>query len=298
VPLSGTAPPPLENNKNSFSYRTQRLDSASTNSVSHSSSTSSFNHFSILDSDVSLNSPTSWCGSLPDVTTKATISKERAHRERWLNLAFKEIKNGSAPQILTEKKVRTLRPLRKLILKIDIITKNKNIAVDTLLDSGANGIFIDTKWAKSQCIPLKPLELVVPVYNIDETINLAGGIAYTTKIIIDYKGYREKLMIDVTNRGWKQIIIRYIWLREHNSMINWVNGTVNLKQCPTSSKALKVSYGNRMEEAEKDHLRQIHENKEPSEGIESEAAFKLVPLEYHKFLDVFSKKASKHMPEI
>jgi hypothetical protein len=55
------------------------------------------------------------------------------------------------------------------------------------------------QWAKSQCIPLKPLELVVPVYNVDGTINSAGGIAYTTKLIIDYKGHREKLTADVTN---------------------------------------------------------------------------------------------------
>jgi hypothetical protein len=116
-------------------------------------------------------------------------------------LAFKEIKNSSAPQIPTEKKVHTLRPLHKLVLKISIITKNKNIAIDALLDSGANVIFIDTKWATSQRIPIKPLELVVPVYNVDGTINLAGGIAYTTEVIIDYKGHREKLMADVTNLG-------------------------------------------------------------------------------------------------
>jgi hypothetical protein len=60
---------------------------------------------------------------------------------------------------------------------------------------------------------------------------------------------------------------------------------------------LKASYGDCMEETEKDHLRQIHENKEPSKGIEPEEAFKLVPQEYHEFLDVFSKKASECMPE-
>jgi hypothetical protein len=141
----GKAPPPLEKRKNSFSYRTRRLDSASTNSISCSSSLSSFNRFDVLDNDVSLDSPTSRCGSLPDVTTEATISKERAPQEGRLNLALKENKNSSASQNPIEKKVRTLRPLCELILKIDIITKTKNIAVNALLDSSANGIFIDTE---------------------------------------------------------------------------------------------------------------------------------------------------------
>jgi hypothetical protein len=52
-----------------------------------------------------------------------------------------------------------------------------------------------------------------------------------------------------------------------------------------------------MEETEKDHLRQIHRNKKPSEEIEPEEAFKLIPPEYHEFLDVFLKKASERMPE-
>jgi hypothetical protein len=251
----GKASPPPENSKNSFSYRTRCLDSASTISISRSSSISSFNRFSVLDSDVSLDSPTSRHGSLPDVITEATISKERAPREGRLNLAFKENKNSLTSQNPIEKKVRTLRPLCKLILKIDIITKNKKIVIDALLDSGANGIFIDTEWAKSQCIPLKLLELVVPVYNVDGTINSAGGVAYTTELIIDYKGHREKLTANVTNLGCNQMIIGYTWLREHNPMIDWVNGTVTLNQCPMSCKALKASYGNRAEEAEKDHLR-------------------------------------------
>jgi hypothetical protein len=80
-------------------------------------------------------------------------------------------------------------------------------------------------------------------------------------------------------------------------MIDWVNRTVTLNQCPVSCRALKASYGNHMEEIEKDHLRQIHENKEPEEGIEPEEAFKLVPQEYHEFPDVFSKKASERMPK-
>jgi hypothetical protein len=90
---------------------------------------------------------------------------------------------------------------------------------------------------------------------------------------------------------------RYTWLREDNPMINLVNGTVTLNQCPISCRALKASYGNCMEETEKDHLRQIHKNKEPSKGIEPEEAFKLVPLEYHEFLDIFSKKASERTPK-
>jgi hypothetical protein len=93
------------------------------------------------------------------------------------------------------------------------------------------------------------------------------------------------------------MITGYTWLREHNPMIDWVNGTVTLNQCHISCKALKVSYGNHMEETEKDYLRRIHENKEPSEGIEPEEAFRLIPQEYHKFLDVFSKKASERVPE-
>ena len=168
-------------------------------------------------------------------------------------MAYKENKNSSHPQIPTEHKVRTMRPLRELILKIDIITKNKNIEVAALLDSGANGVFIDTEWAKTQRIPLKPLELVVPVYNVDGTINSAGGIAYTADLIIDFQGHREKITADVTNLGRNQMILGYTWLREHNPLIDWTKGTVKLNQCPTSCQALNAVYHSRLDETEIDH---------------------------------------------
>ncbi|EGO04969.1 hypothetical protein SERLA73DRAFT_45221 [Serpula lacrymans var. lacrymans S7.3] len=47
-----------------------------------------------------------------------------------------------------------------------------------LLDSGANGIFIDQVWAEQIGLPLVKLDVSIPVYNVDGTLNAGSCITH------------------------------------------------------------------------------------------------------------------------
>ena len=48
--------------------------------------------------------------------------------------------------------------------------------VNSLLDSGATGMFIDVEYVRTQKLQTHPLPDAIPVYNIDGTPNEAGSI--------------------------------------------------------------------------------------------------------------------------
>ena len=54
------------------------------------------------------------------------------------------------------RKTRSLKSDKEIVLKIDISPKGREpfISAEALLDSGANVIFIDKKWARDKKIPL------------------------------------------------------------------------------------------------------------------------------------------------
>ena len=72
------------------------------------------------------------------------------------------------------------------------------------------------------------------MFNVDGTKNSAGNIMHSADIIIDYQGHHEKVTAEVTDLGKNQIILRYMWLKKHNSDINWTNGEVKITRCPRS----------------------------------------------------------------
>ena len=65
--------------------------------------------------------------------------------------------------------VRTLRPKQELMVKVGLKTLDTQRQMDenTLLDCGATGLFMDTKWAKGNFISMTELEYPIHVYNVD-----------------------------------------------------------------------------------------------------------------------------------
>ena len=89
------------------------------------------------------------------------------------------------------RRTRSIKSDKEIVLKIDISPKGKKpfISAEALLDSGANIIFIDKKWARDKNIPLTPLRNPIPVFNVDGTKNSARNITHSANIIIDYQGH-------------------------------------------------------------------------------------------------------------
>ena len=46
-----------------------------------------------------------------------------------------------------------------------------------------------------------------------------------------YKGYVERMRIDVCNLGKMDIILGMLWLQAHNPEINWEMGEVKMMRC-------------------------------------------------------------------
>ena len=65
--------------------------------------------------------------------------------------------------------VRTLQPKQELMVKVGLKTLDKQRQMDenALLDCGATGLFMDTKWIKGNFISMTELEYPIHVYNVD-----------------------------------------------------------------------------------------------------------------------------------
>ncbi|EGO30441.1 hypothetical protein SERLADRAFT_345173, partial [Serpula lacrymans var. lacrymans S7.9] len=76
-----------------------------------------------------------------------------------------------------------------------------------LLDSDANSVFIDQVWAEQNGLPLVKLDMSIPVYNIDGTLNMGGCIMHKCSFIVKYQGHRERVTAKATQLGKINLIL-------------------------------------------------------------------------------------------
>ena len=78
--------------------------------------------------------------------------------------------------------------------RIDI---QEEITVEALLDSGAIGLVMSSKFAKKQEFKLKKLERPMNMRNVDRSLNKKRPIEHTVEVNIYFKEHRERTEIDV-----------------------------------------------------------------------------------------------------
>jgi len=76
------------------------------------------------------------------------------------------------------------------------------------------------------------LERLIMVRNIDGTNNSAGAITHQVEVNVYYKGYIERMRMDVYDLGKTDIILGMLWLQAYNPEINWETGKVKMMRCP------------------------------------------------------------------
>ena len=103
---------------------------------------------------------------------------------------------------------------KEILLNISISSQDKQsfIPTCTLLDSDANVIFINKKWAKEKRLPLQPLWYTIPVFNVNGTKNSASNITHCVNITISYQDHHEKVTAEVTDFSKNQMILGFTWL--------------------------------------------------------------------------------------
>jgi len=99
--------------------------------------------------------------------------------------------------------------LREVTVKIGLerIDMQEGITVEALLDSGAMGLVMSSKFARKQGFKLKRLEKPMQVRNVDGSFNKEEPIENTVEVNIYYKGHVERTEIDVIGeQKWKVIL--------------------------------------------------------------------------------------------
>ena len=104
---------------------------------------------------------------------------------------------------------------------IHLVDMGHPLAVNSLLDSGATGMFIDVEYVGTQKLQTHPLPHAIPVYNIDGTPNVAGSIKEEVDLICIFGNHSEHATFLVTSLGSMRIILGHTWLVKHNPEIDW-----------------------------------------------------------------------------
>jgi len=104
---------------------------------------------------------------------------------------------------------RTFQMLREVWLNVEIekLNTHEGITIKALLDSGVIGMFMDKRMVARHRFKLQKLKRLIMVRNIDGTNNSREAITHQVEVNIYYKGYVERIRIDVCDLGKIEIIL-------------------------------------------------------------------------------------------
>jgi len=91
---------------------------------------------------------------------------------------------------------------------------------------------MDRKTAVRHGFKLQKLDKPVAVRNVDSTNNSVRAITHRVEVNVYYKGYVERIKMDVCDLGRTEVILGMPWLQAHNPEINWKMGEVKMTRCP------------------------------------------------------------------
>jgi len=134
----------------------------------------------------------------------------------------------------TQRKVRrTFKMLREVWMSIGVekLDTYEGITIKALLDSSATGMFMDKRMAARHGFKLQKLERLIMVRNMDGRNNSRGAITHQVEYNVYYKGYVERMRIDVCDLGKTEVILGMPWLAAHNPEINWETREVKITRC-------------------------------------------------------------------
>jgi transposase InsO family protein len=115
----------------------------------------------------------------------------------------------------------------------------KEISARALVDSGAEGMIINSSFAMKHGLTLRQLKTPLPVRNVDGSSNKSGAVLSTTIQTIriwtpQNQYHEERSEFYVTAIGTHDIILGTDWLKAHNPEVNWTTSQLALTRCPQS----------------------------------------------------------------
>jgi len=115
---------------------------------------------------------------------------------------------------------------------LEKLESHEGVAVKTLLDSRAMGLFIDTTFAREKGFKMERLKNPLLVKNVDGTVNIGGAITHQVKCNMFFKGHVERVRMGVYNLEKTEVILGMLWLAAHNPEIDWEKGEVRMMHYP------------------------------------------------------------------
>ena len=113
-----------------------------------------------------------------------------------------------------------------LIISVKMHTGEQDIDASALVDSGAEGKFINSRVIQAHGFQIRQLRRPIPVQNVDGSANRAGHITHYTDIPMVLNGLSMKERFLITNTGKVDIILGLPWLKKYNPTINWSKGSL------------------------------------------------------------------------
>ncbi|KAI6132340.1 hypothetical protein EV401DRAFT_1849847 [Pisolithus croceorrhizus] len=101
----------------------------------------------------------------------------------------KKCAQNKKPKILKGGKCRSIGGKHELELEVSLEGRSKEWKVKALVDSGANDIFLNKKWAEENNVPLLCLGRPISVLNVDGTKNATGDITHIAAFMMNYQGH-------------------------------------------------------------------------------------------------------------
>jgi len=138
--------------------------------------------------------------------------------------------------------------------------------IRALLDSGADGCFIDQSLVNRLNLSTLPLDEPIPVRNADGTLSQGGPIdAYADVILFAPPSFRDRLHLEVATLVY-DVILGLPWLKRHNPKVNWKEGTLELLRDTTLSALTAV-----------DEPRSLDEPLDPFEDLIASIGLNTIP---------------------
>jgi len=119
------------------------------------------------------------------------------------------------------------RDSRSIIVDARILDGKKIVETKALIDSGAQGAFIDERFAKEHRFLLLRLK-EIPISNVDETLNRNGPIRYITRLLIKIDGNVISTKFFISHLGKENVILGLPWLGIVNPIIDWSEKTLKI----------------------------------------------------------------------
>lgn len=198
-----------------------------------------------------------------------------------------------------------------------------------LVDCGANGIaFIDQNFVRKNKLPLVKLRKARRLEVVDGRQSVAGRITHLVRLPVDIQGHQEELPCFVTKLNEHPIVLGIPWLQLHDVTTSWRKNSVTfasdhcfrrcglrrrtevhgIRRSQSTIEALDVCMigaapfvrlTDKARKAPEDFtifaatLQDIEKALTPKTAIDPKGK---LPVEYHEFLDVFSKKEADKLP--